>query len=61
MTEDEVKKRREAWDYLAREHSYQCIMCGTQIEYDDREVYIRSGGVRAGKCGNCVRKMDDTT
>ncbi len=27
----------------------------------DGEVYIRTGGLKAGKCGSCVRKLDDTT
>ena len=57
-TKYKVEKAREAWDYLAREEGYQCIMCGAQIEYDDREVYIRTGGLRAGKCGNCAHKIE---
>ena len=60
--ENERRIRRGAgghWDAKAREEGYQCITCGAQIEYDDREVYIRTGGLRAGNCGTCAHKIEE--
>lgn len=58
-TKDELEEAREAWDAKARDEGYQCITCGVQIEYDDHEVYIRTGGLRAGNCAPCAHKIEE--
>lgn len=52
---EEWENSREGWDSIASKNNYRCDRCGSQIVYEDREVFFET---REGLCGYCAAKME---
>ena len=56
MEKDRHIKALENWNAKAKAEKIVCPMCGTPIQYDDRDVYYDKG--MCGACDNALNTDD---